>query len=112
MSYFPVWNHWKKEFLVSFCFLSKQKKLYNIDRGFGLFYDIDNILNERNQTENYYISFLFQPNLISLKMWSKNCFDNFISFFIKHDFYVLIFECITHSSSVRLEELRLFAIVN
>ena len=39
----------------------------------------------------------------------KKFFNNFICFIIDHDFYVIFFECITPSSSLSLEEIKLIA---
>ena len=42
----------------------------------------------------------------------KMFFNNFICFIINPDFYAITFECITRSSSLSLEEIKVIAIVN
>ena len=57
----------------------------------------------------------FQIILTSIFQWIKKLFYYFIFFAINHDFYfviLLFFECITRSSSLSMEETKLFAIAN
>ena len=86
--------------LLLFCFLSNQENLYMIH-------------HDLNITEDKLTTVLwFQIILISIFKWIKKFFHNFIYFIINHDFHVIIFEYITRSSSLFMEEIKLFAIVN
>ena len=50
--------------------------------------------------------------MISAFKWIKGFFYNFICFIINHYFHAITFECITWSSSLSKEKIKLFAIVN
>ena len=50
--------------------------------------------------------------MIPGKKWLKAFFYNFNCFIIKHNLYVILFECITIFSSLSLEDIKLVAMVN
>ena len=54
----------------------------------------------------------FHQFFVSRNKWFKKLLNKFICFFINYDFYAIIFECITCSSSMSIEEIKLIAIGN
>ena len=85
-----------------------------------LFYDIYNTINEHTQRPTHYLSSMFLTKFdiekeviekVLLQFHLLYCFIYFICF-ISIIFMLSLFECITRSSSVPLEEIILIASVN
>ena len=76
-----------------------------------LFYDIYNTITEHNQRQTHYLSLI--PNYFDIFLSeSKSCFITSSASLLILISILSLFECITRSSSVSMEEIKLFAIVN
>ena len=97
--------------MLLFCFLSKQENLYMIHHDWDLFYGIYNtilnIIKDKLFTvvdsKSFWYLFLIEStsSFITWSGWSLILIS-----------MLLLFECITCSSSLSMEEIKLFAIVN
>ena len=88
--------------MLLFGFLSSQENLYMIHHNSDLFNDICNTINEYNQRKNH-----------DLPLMSLTQFD--ISVPVLSLFMIFIFslfECVTHSLPLCLEDINLIAVVN
>ena len=81
-----------------------------LHHAYNLFCDICNATNEHSKIRNHYHSLMFPTLFLFLGL--KKRLTNFICFIINHDFYIIIFECITRSSSLSLEVIDLIAIIS
>ena len=96
-----------------FCFLSNQENLRMIHHNSNLFYDIYNTINEHNQRQTHYRSSIL-PIQFDIFFWSdleSSSITSSASSLIMISILSL-FDCITWSSSLPSEEIKLIAIVN
>ena len=91
---------------ISCCFLvlSNQENLYSIHHDLELFFNIYNTINEHNRRQTNYLSLI------------PNCFDMY-SYNLSASSFIMIsmlslFQCISRSSSLLIEEINLIAIVS
>ena len=96
--------------LLLLFFSSNQENLYMIHYDSHLFFHIYNTINEHSQNKT--TLHRFQIILICVFESFRKLFYHFICSITDHDFYVTTFECITHSSSLSVEEIKVIAITN
>ena len=104
---FYRWN-----LLLSFCFLSNQDNLYMIHQDSDLFYDIFNTIIEHNKKQTHYPSSIL--NYFDIYFLSASRGSSIISSASSLIMVSMLslFECIARSSSLSMEEIKLFSIVN
>ena len=95
--------------LFLFHFLSSQENLYMIHHDSYLFYDIYNTITKHNQRQTRYLSKLFWYLFFSesKRSFTTSSASSFIMISM-----LSLFEWITRSSSLSMEEIKLFGIVN
>ena len=95
-------------FIVVFSFLPNQENRYIIHHYLKLFYDIFNTITDHNQRQNYFLSLV--PNYIFRE--SKNYFITLCASSVIMISVLSLFECITHSLSLSIEEIFFFTIAS
>ena len=100
------------DLLLLFCFLSNQENLYMIHYDSDLFSEIYNTIDKHNQRKTHYLSLI--PNCFWYLFLSelKSSFITSSASSLIMISVLSLFEWITHSSSLSMEEIKLFAIVN
>ena len=98
-------------FIVFFCFLSSQENLHMILQYQDLFYDIFNATIEHNGRQTHSLVLILNYFDIYFK-WIKSfsIISPALAFIMIS--MLSLFECITRSSSLSMEEINLFAIAN
>ena len=81
-----------------------------IHHDLNFFNDIYNTINGQNQRQTHYLHG-FQIILVSIFMWIKKFSYNFICCMINHISMLSLIECITHSSSFSMKEMKLYVII-
>ena len=79
------------------------------DNNLDLFYEIDNTINENNQRQTHYLLLIQNNSDIYFLNESKSSFITSKLVIIS---MLSLFECITRSSSLFMEKVKLFATVN
>ena len=98
-----------------FCFLSNQENEH-IHNDLELFYDIYNTLSDHYWRQTHYLSLILNHfaicYLFMLFKWIKTFFHNFTASSLNIISMLSLFEYITWSSSLSMEKINLFVIVN
>ena len=90
-------------FTVAFLFWSNPENLYMIHLFYDLFHDISNTLDKhKDKTTTSY--WCFQSIFISIKKWLKSSSITFPDSSLIIVSMLLLFECITHSSSLSFKK--------
>ena len=99
-------------FIVAFLFLSNQENLCIIYDNLDLFYDIYNTITQHNQRQTHYLSSILTYFDLSILSESKGSFITSCASLLIMISILSLFECITYSSSLSMEEIKFFAIVD
>ena len=99
------------DLLLLLCFLLNQENLYLIHHNLNLFCDVCNTINEHNSRQTHYLSLITNYFDVWLNE-SKSYFITSSASSLMMISMLSLFECTTCSSSLSMEEIKLFVIVN